>query len=151
MKTVIVCSQKDTAGTNIKQRLLDAYPFEMNDKLFDSSPVYSWNDKLIVTSQKDIVFVEKLDETFGECRYVFLSRHRAESGIPSLTAHFTGEFWTSSLWREFERDCKVFAEATEELLDRTELIEKGDRRNLRNYSERPLTMDLLLFNRLCCL
>ena len=47
---------------------------------------------LVVSAKKDIVFVDQLDETFGDCRYVFISRHRAESGIPSLTAHFTGNF-----------------------------------------------------------
>ncbi|MGI0091700.1 MAG: D-aminoacyl-tRNA deacylase [Nitrososphaerales archaeon] len=56
------------------------------------SPIYSWNNKLLVTSQKEIVFVDNLDERFKDVRYVFVSRHRAESGIPSLTAHFPGNF-----------------------------------------------------------
>ncbi|MHB1868045.1 MAG: D-aminoacyl-tRNA deacylase [Nitrososphaerales archaeon] len=92
MKTVIVCSLKDPAGTNIRDRLLDAYPFKPIDELFDSWQVYAWNDIVIVSAKKDIVFVDHLDETFDNCRYVFISRHRAESGIPSLTAHFTGNF-----------------------------------------------------------
>ncbi|HVB11789.1 MAG TPA: D-aminoacyl-tRNA deacylase [Nitrososphaerales archaeon] len=96
MKTVIVCSLNDPAGTNIRDRLLDIYPFKPIDKSFDSSPIYSWNDKLVVSANRDIVFVDKLDETFGDCRYVFVSRHRAESGIPSLTAHFTGNFGTAT-------------------------------------------------------
>jgi len=36
--------------------------------------------------------VENLEDQFGSCSYVFISRHRAESGVPSLTAHFTGNF-----------------------------------------------------------
>jgi D-aminoacyl-tRNA deacylase len=96
MKTVIVCSLNDPAGKNIRDRLLESYPFKAVGEKFDSSDVYSWDDKIIVSSRKDIVFVDKLDETFGECRYVFLSRHRAESGIPSLTAHFTGNFGSAA-------------------------------------------------------
>ena len=92
VKTVIVSSLNDSAGTNIRDRLLESYPFKATDGQFDSSPVYSWNDKIIVSGRKDIAFVDHLDETFGDCRYVFLSRHVAESGIPSLTAHFTGNF-----------------------------------------------------------
>lgn len=92
MKDVIVCSLKDPAGTNMRDRLLESYPFNRTEEKFDSSPIYSWRDKIMVSSQKDIVYVDGLDETFGECRYVFLSRHRAESGIPSLTAHIPGNF-----------------------------------------------------------
>jgi len=96
MKTVIVCSLNDPAGTNIRDRLLESYPFREANEESDSSPVYSWNDKIIVSARKDIVFVDQLDETFGSCHYVFLSRHRAESGIPSLTAHFTGNFGSAA-------------------------------------------------------
>ncbi len=96
MKIVMVCSLNDPAGTNIKERLLDAYPFETTSEWFDSSPVYSCIDKFIVSARKDVVFVEKLDEAFSDCTYVFISRHRAESGKPSLTAHFTGNFGNAS-------------------------------------------------------
>ena len=92
MNTVIVCSLNDPAGVNIRDRLIETYPFKATNKTFDSHPIYSWEDKHIVSSSKDIVFVDGLDEVFGRCNYVFVSRHRAESGIPSLTAHFTGNF-----------------------------------------------------------
>jgi D-aminoacyl-tRNA deacylase len=92
MKTVIVCSVNDPAGSNIRDSLLESYPFRSSGKAFDANPVYIWGDKVMVSSRKDIVFVENLDETFHNCRYIFISRHRAESGIPSLTAHFTGNF-----------------------------------------------------------
>jgi D-aminoacyl-tRNA deacylase len=96
MKTVIVCSVNDPAGSNIRDRLLESYPFRSSGKEFDSNPTYTWDDKVIVSSRKDIVFVENLDETYNNCRYIFISRHRAESGIPSLTAHFTGNFGTAA-------------------------------------------------------
>jgi D-aminoacyl-tRNA deacylase len=80
--------------------LLQTGSFSKTEKLFEQSPVYyDGNEITLITSTKDIVSVEGLDELFsdvpGRLSYVFISRHRAESGKPSLTAHFTGNFGTS--------------------------------------------------------
>ena len=96
MKNVIVCSLNDPAGTNIRERLLERFPFEMQSDWFDDSPIYSLGNTLLASSRKDIVFVDGLDQKFGECNYIFISKHRAESGIPSLTSHFTGNFGSAS-------------------------------------------------------
>lgn len=64
----------------------------MQDDLFDGCPIYACDNTFLASSRKEIVFVEGLDEKFDACNYIFVSRHRAESGIPSLTAHFTGNF-----------------------------------------------------------
>ena len=94
LKTVIVCSVQDSAGTNIRERLLEEYHFEESGIVFDGSPVYSLKpDIYLATSRQFIIYVDKkLDEVFHAERSVFISRHYAESGIPSLTAHFTGNF-----------------------------------------------------------
>jgi D-aminoacyl-tRNA deacylase len=95
MRTIIVCSLNDPAGTNIRERLIESYDFKETDDYFFGSPIYSLGQLTLVSSPKDIVFVDGLDENFHAAegvRYVFISRHRAESGIPSLTAHFTGNF-----------------------------------------------------------
>jgi len=62
--------------------------------MFDGSPIYvSKPDVYLVTSKQFIIYVdEKLDRELRPDRSVFISRHFAESGIPSLTAHFTGNF-----------------------------------------------------------
>ena len=93
---VIVCSLRDPAGTNIRERLIEKYPFKDTGEFFDNSPIYRMGNSedgiSLVSSSKDIVFVEGLDLAFPGARCIFISRHRAESGIPSLTAHFTGNF-----------------------------------------------------------
>jgi D-aminoacyl-tRNA deacylase len=92
-KTVIVCSLNDHAGTNIRERLIEKFPFRETDTFFDGSPIYSMSEDIrLVSSRKDIIFVDDFDGSFKNVRYVFISKHRAESGIPSLTAHFTGNF-----------------------------------------------------------
>lgn len=93
LKTVIVSSLNDHAGTNIRERLIENFSFKETGDFFDGSPVYSLsNDLVLVSSRKDIIFVDDLDALFAGARYAFISKHYAESGIPSLTAHFTGNF-----------------------------------------------------------
>src|SRR5579864_994517 len=92
-KTVIVCSLNDHAGTNIRERLVEKFPFRETDTFFDGSPAYLLSEDIqLVSSRKDIIYVDDLDSSFKNVQYVFISKHRAESGIPSLTAHFTGNF-----------------------------------------------------------
>lgn len=91
--TLIVCSVNDPAGTNIRERLLEKYPFEEGKEVYDQNPVYSLDSNItLATSRQGIVFVSDLDSHFTVDRTVFISKHYAESGIPSLTAHFTGNF-----------------------------------------------------------
>lgn len=92
MKTVIVNSADDPAGSNIHDRLVEDFAFEQTSDVYDGLPVYANSEALLITSKKEIVFVGDLDDCFPDCKYVFISRHQAESGIPSLTAHFTGNF-----------------------------------------------------------
>ncbi len=96
MKTVIVNSEKDPAGSNIRDSLLDTGNFAQTGDAFDVNPVFSNGQSVfLATSKNEIVFVEGLDEHFGKdekCSYILISKHRAESGIPSLTAHFTGNY-----------------------------------------------------------
>ena len=94
---MIVCSLNNIASTNIRERLLAKFPFQESSEFFDGSPIYMWGEKVLVSSHREIVHVTGLDEKFNDVRYVFASTHRAESGIPSLTAHFTGNFGNNSL------------------------------------------------------
>jgi D-aminoacyl-tRNA deacylase len=93
MITLIVCSINDPAGTNIRERLLENFPFEETRQVFERNPVYAMKEELfLVSTRQHIVFVDNLDGAFNAESVVFISKHYAESGIPSLTAHFTGNF-----------------------------------------------------------
>ena len=92
-KTTIVCSVGDPAGSNIRERLLERFKFKECEPDYDRNTVYSLeSDTILVSSTKRIVFIDDLDEFFKSDRTVFISGHYAESGIPSLTGHFTGNF-----------------------------------------------------------
>jgi D-aminoacyl-tRNA deacylase len=92
MRTVIVSSSTDPAGSNIHDKLVERQHFRKTSLEHDGFPIFSNEDVELITSRKEIVSADDLDSLYPECRYVFISRHRAESGIPSLTAHFTGNF-----------------------------------------------------------
>lgn len=56
------------------------------------NPVYQKGPLLLAMLDNPVIDPPPLDEYFNPQAYVFLSRHSAESGIPSLTAHTTGNF-----------------------------------------------------------
>lgn len=89
---VLVSSVKDPASSNIAQRLCEDHGFESTEVILLGKPVYQKDSILLVTIDTEIVRPPDLDSYFNPLAYVFLSRHRAESGIPSLTAHTTGNF-----------------------------------------------------------
>ncbi|MHB1908070.1 MAG: D-aminoacyl-tRNA deacylase [Nitrososphaerales archaeon] len=94
LETVIVNSSTDPAGSTIHKELVEAFSFKETGDFYDGLPVYSNNGILLATTQKPIVNVgPEIDDYFErEKTYVFISRHAAESKIPSLTGHFTGNF-----------------------------------------------------------
>ena len=58
-------------------------------------PVFQYAHMLLVQIDEEPVEAPDLDAYFNPQAYVFLSRHRADSGIPSLTVHTTGNFTNS--------------------------------------------------------
>lgn len=95
MKSVIVCSLNDPAGTNIRERLIEGYEFKDNGTFFDSYPVYENERFHLCCSHKEVIFIDDVESHFGKSKYYFASKHWAESGIPALTAHITGNFGPS--------------------------------------------------------
>src|SRR5487761_513467 len=92
---LIINSQKDIAGTNILQRIIENYKFTKTERTFESLPIYSYANVSLASSEQEIINVRgELDLAFesNDLHYIFVTKHRAESQIPSLTAHFTGNF-----------------------------------------------------------
>ena len=89
---VLVTSTKDQASTNIAKGLVANHDFESTQITLLDRPVFQRGSFLLVTIDTEIVNPPDLDTYFNPSAYVFLSRHRAESGIPSLTVHTTGNF-----------------------------------------------------------
>jgi D-aminoacyl-tRNA deacylase len=90
--TVIVASSTDLASTTLAKALIDGQGFQSTGVDLLGSPVYQRGSFLLARFEGMIVFPPDLDKFFNPQAYIFLSRHSAESGIASLTAHTTGNF-----------------------------------------------------------
>ncbi|MGD0318753.1 MAG: D-aminoacyl-tRNA deacylase [Nitrososphaerales archaeon] len=90
--TVIVASSTDLASATLAKSLIEGQGFQSTGINLLGKPVYQKGSFLLAFFEGAIVFPPDLDEFFNPQAYIFLSRHSAESGIASLTAHTTGNF-----------------------------------------------------------
>lgn len=90
--TVILSSTTDLASRTLAEALVEEEGFRSTGVNLLGEPVYQKDSFLLARFEGTIVSPPDLDEYFNPQAYIFLSRHSAESGIASLTAHTTGNF-----------------------------------------------------------
>jgi D-aminoacyl-tRNA deacylase len=90
--TVIVASSTDLASATLAKSLIEGQGFQSTGVDLLGKPVYQKGSFLLAFFEGAIVSPPDLDEFFNPQAYIFLSRHSAESGMASLTAHTTGNF-----------------------------------------------------------
>jgi D-aminoacyl-tRNA deacylase len=96
---VLVTSEKDTASQTIKGILAEEYGFVQSSETFEGNPILTLNDSvLLITSNRDMIFCDHLEEYFSPEVFIFCSRHRAESGKPALLVHSTGNLGPEALF-----------------------------------------------------
>ena len=99
---LIVASNKDTASLNIKQQILNHYPFNKTAETFQQTPLYTadLNGKNIIlaTLSEESVKAQNLPESFPDAKlFVFISRHSSASGKPTLSVHTPGNLGDAEL------------------------------------------------------
>lgn len=99
---LLVASSKDPASMNIKERVLNKYPFAKTGEVYQENPLYSaeMNGKQIqlATLREEAVYAQNLLEHFKNVTLViFLSRHSSQSGKPTLSVHTPGNFSDAGL------------------------------------------------------
>lgn len=87
---VLVTSVQDTASLTIKNVLLEEYGFTETDETFEGKVVYSKDSTRLITTERDMIHCDHLEDHFDAEVFIFCSRHRAESGKPALLVHSTG-------------------------------------------------------------
>jgi D-aminoacyl-tRNA deacylase len=90
--TVLITSTRDEASVTIAEGLLKNHGFESTEIVLMGKPVFQKGSLLLATIDTEMITPPDLDVYFNPQAYIFLSRHWAESGIPSLTVHTTGNF-----------------------------------------------------------
>ncbi len=90
---VLVASTQDIASQTISRVLIEEHGFRDSGSSFEGTPVYSFGESaLLVTTNRDMVLADHLEQYFEAEVFVFCSRHRAQSGRPALLVHSTGNF-----------------------------------------------------------
>ena len=88
-KPVIVTTDQNICGINIRKTLLDNWDFKETEEIFDESPIYKFKNIRMVFSKKDVIFADHLDSLKADY-LVIGSRHKSEANKPSLLTHITG-------------------------------------------------------------
>lgn len=92
MQTAIIVSKKDPAGLNIKRALLKLFPFEEIDEKFDGNEVYQLKTTKLYIVEEASIYCEDLDKKIKADFFLFATKHKAESKIPSLSVHTQGNW-----------------------------------------------------------
>jgi len=101
------------ASRTLANALVEGQGFESTGVDWKGHRVYRKGSLLLAGFEGMIVYPPDLDQYFNPQAYIFLSRHSADSGIASLTAHTTGNF---SIEAEFGGNGKELGRADPALL-----------------------------------
>ncbi len=93
MPPFLVASKIDPAGYGMANYLVGKHAFRRTE--YDLE-VYSSSVADLLLVDGEALKLDWLDSRFSPDYYVFLSRHRSESQIPTLTCHTTGNFSDSN-------------------------------------------------------
>jgi len=98
MRFALISSELDPASQNIKYRLLER-TVHSECGLFDNNPVFSINglEANVYTLKSELVNRENLSSQIDADFFIFMSRHKSSSAIPSLSVHATGNWGEACL------------------------------------------------------
>lgn len=91
MLPLLVASKLDPAGSNMASYMIENHGFKEKE-----NDTYGNDIATLFISEEEALRMEWLDNRFSPSYYVFLSRHRSESGRPTITCHTTGNFSDSN-------------------------------------------------------
>lgn len=99
---MLVASKVDVASQNIAEQILNRYPFERKNEVFNGNPVYeakiNKETVKLVTLNHESVYAQNLTDSFANPQLViFISRHSSESGTPTLSVHTPGNLGNAEL------------------------------------------------------
>lgn len=122
MKIAVLVSETDPGGMNVYMRLLETGEFEDTGKRLDGHSIHSLKGTLhmlykVSTPQ---IHSEDIDKRIDADFFIFASKHKSASGIPSLTCHSIGNFGKAELGgreKEIVSCFPSFIRRTLELMD----------------------------------
>ena len=107
---VLVASTQDLAGVTMINHLVSSAEFDVNcksgtEQLYDSD---RYKNIQLCISSHSLLTLENLDNLYPHTdAFIFLSKHRSESCIPTLTCHCTGNFGTNNAYGGNPREIAI--------------------------------------------
>jgi len=92
MQFAVIVSSKDPAGITIKESLMRLYEFEKTNEAFDKNHVYKFQNIKLYTAEKESILCENIDNKIEADIFIFATKHKSQSGIPSLSVHGIGNW-----------------------------------------------------------
>lgn len=77
---------------NIKEALVELFPFTKIEEKFEGEFVYNYIDISIYTTKNDLIFSEDIDSNINADIFIFASMHRSADNRPALTVHPIGNY-----------------------------------------------------------
>ena len=85
--------KKDIAGLNIKDSLLNLYDFKETGEKYGNNSIFQLNKNIkLYTTEKDSIYCENIDKEIEADLFIFATKHKATSKIPSLSVHTQGNW-----------------------------------------------------------
>ncbi len=126
-------SEHDLASQTIRQALIEEHGFTETESEFDGHPVMAHNDSVqLVTSNRDLIYSDHLEGDLEAEVFIFCSRHRSESGKPSLLVHSTGNLGAEAAFGGSSYSLSVSVASLVSVALRTLYHERNDR-NLSDF------------------
>jgi len=104
MTILVVASYLDKAALNIADKLIKRHNFVETEEVFDGKLVYKCQDVLLTFPNSECIHANKLDQQFKIDEIIFASRHKSETGQPTLTVHVPGNLTDQALYGGHPRE-----------------------------------------------
>lgn len=96
---LLIASDKDIASLNIKEQILNKYPFSKTEKTFEQNPTYTAdiNDKevTLVTLKEESVKAQNLPDNFPNAKLSFCLATQQSKWQTYTVCSCTWELWRS--------------------------------------------------------
>jgi D-aminoacyl-tRNA deacylase len=86
---VILTTNQNICGLNIRETLLANWEFKETSESFDGSPIFQYQNIRLVFSKKDVIHSDHCDSLDADL-LIYGSRHKSAANKPSLLTHITG-------------------------------------------------------------
>jgi D-aminoacyl-tRNA deacylase len=96
MTVLVAAYEGDLASANIAKKIIAKYCLQETGERSAGRPIYRRDEIRLAYLEVDSVFADDLDQRLKADAIVFASRHKSDSGEPTLTVHVSGNLTSNA-------------------------------------------------------